>query len=109
MTSERNVRKNAQNDKIIINTIYMKPCFPIIKKLSENCNVNAPLQFLLADYIDILMISERKLDGIFRSSQFQIYCFRAPYRLDRNDRGGGILLFVREFDNKAFIKTLIPP
>ena len=109
MTSERNVRENAQNDKKIINTIYMKPCFPIIKKLSENCNVNAPLQFLLADYIDILMISERKLDGIFRSSQFQIYCFRAPYRLDRNDRGGGILLFVREFDNKAFIKTLIPP
>ena len=42
MTSERNVRKNAQNDKIIINTIYMKPDFPIIKKLPENCNVNAP-------------------------------------------------------------------
>ena len=30
--SERNVRENAQNDKIIINTIYMKPYFPIIKK-----------------------------------------------------------------------------
>ena len=73
----------------------MKPCFPIIKKFSENCNVNAPLQFLLADYIDILMMSESKLDGIFPSSQFQI-CFRASYRLDRNDRGGGILLFVRE-------------
>ena len=81
--------------KKIINTIYMKPCFPVIKKLSENCNVNAPLQFLLADYIDILMMSESKLDGIFPSSQFQI-CFRASYRLDRNDRGGGILLFVRE-------------
>ena len=27
-------RKSAQNDEIIINTIYMKPCFPIIKK---NC------------------------------------------------------------------------
>ena len=87
----------------------MKPCFPIIKELSENCNINAPLQFLLADYIDILMISESKLDGIFPSSQFQIYCFRAPYRLDRNDRGGGVLLFVREFDNNAFIKTFIPP
>ena len=31
------------------------------------------------------------------SSQFQIYGFRNPYnRLDRNDKGGGILLFVRE-------------
>ena len=28
--------------------------------------------------------------------EFQIYGFRNPYRLDRNDRGGGILLFVRE-------------
>ena len=27
MTSEGNVRKNAQNDNIIINTIYMKPGF----------------------------------------------------------------------------------
>ena len=38
--SEGNVRKNAQNDKIIINTICMKPDFPIIKK--NYSNVNAP-------------------------------------------------------------------
>ena len=42
------------------------------------------------------MISESKLDSIFPSLQFQIYGFRTPYRLDRNDRGGGILWFVRE-------------
>ena len=29
LTSEGDVRKNAQNDKIIINTIQMKPDFPI--------------------------------------------------------------------------------
>ena len=33
MTSEGNGRKNARNDKIIINTIYMKPNFPMIKKI----------------------------------------------------------------------------
>ena len=54
------------------------------------------LQFLLADYIDIFMISQSQLDGIFPSSQFQIYGFRTPYRLDPNNRGGGMLLFVRE-------------
>ena len=53
------------------------------------------LQFLRADYSDILMISESKFDGTFPSSQFQIYSFRTPYRLDRNDTGVGIL-FVRE-------------
>ena len=31
MTSEGNDRKNAQNDRTIINTIYMKPDFPIRK------------------------------------------------------------------------------
>ena len=54
------------------------------------------LQFLLADYIDILMISESKVDGTFSSSQFQTYGFRTLYRLDRKDRRGGILLLVRE-------------
>ena len=53
LTSERNVGKNAQNDKIIINTIYMKPCFPIIKKkLSENCNVNAPQERKTSDMLE---------------------------------------------------------
>ena len=37
-----NGRETAQNDKAIINTIYMKPDFPIIQTLSENCNVNVP-------------------------------------------------------------------
>ena len=54
------------------------------------------LQFLLADYIDVFMISESKLDGTFSSSQFQTYGFRTLYRLDRKDRRGGILLPVRE-------------
>ena len=54
------------------------------------------LQFLLDDYIDILVLSESKLNGIFPTSQFQIYGFRTPYRLDRNKWAVGILLFVRE-------------
>ena len=39
---------------------------------------------------------ESKLDGTLPSSQFQTYGFRNPYQLDRNNRGGVILLFVRE-------------
>ena len=31
------------------------------------------LKFLLADYTDIFMISESKLDGTFSCAQFQIY------------------------------------
>ena len=68
------------------------------------------LQFLVADYIDILMISESKLDITFPSSKFQVCGFRIPHRLDRTDREGGIIIVCkRKFDNKVFIKTLLPP
>ena len=43
-----------------------------------------------------MTISDSKLDGTSPSLQFQIYGLRITYRLDRNDRGGVILLFVRE-------------
>ena len=46
--------------------------------------------------IDVLMISETKLDDSFPSMQFLIEGYGPPYRLDRNSRGGGILVYVRE-------------
>ena len=46
--------------------------------------------------IDVLMISETKLDDSFPSMQFLIEGYGSSYRLDRNSRGGGILVYVRE-------------
>ena len=46
--------------------------------------------------VDILLISESKLDITFPDSQFFIHGFHSPYRRDRNDRGGGVLLYVRD-------------
>ena len=46
--------------------------------------------------IDILMILETKLDESFLKDQFLIKGFSEPYRLDRNSKGGGIILFIRE-------------
>ena len=50
----------------------------------------------IATNIDILMISETKIDESFLIGQFLIKGFSTPYRLDRNDKGGGILVYVRE-------------
>ena len=61
------------------------------------------LQFLLTHYFDILMISESKIIGTFPSLQFQIYGFRTIYRLDRNNRGGGIILFISKNLIKSFL------
>ena len=48
------------------------------------------------DNIDVLMISETKIDESFAVSQFLTDGFSTPFRLDRNDNGGGILVYVRE-------------
>ena len=46
--------------------------------------------------IDILMMSETKLDESFPIGQFLMDGYRDPFPLDRNENGGGILLYVRE-------------
>ena len=47
----------------------------------------------IKDNLDILMISEKKLDSTFPSNQFTIEGYAAQIRFDRNGRGGGILLY----------------
>ena len=54
------------------------------------------LSMSVAQYVDILMLSETKLDSTFPSIQFLINGFSVPHRLDRNSKGGGILLYVRD-------------
>ena len=49
----------------------------------------------LHNNLDILLISETKIDSSFPTAQFQIEgC--TTYRLDRNANVGGILLYIRE-------------
>ena len=53
--------------------------------------------------IDVLMISETKLDDSFPSMQFLIESYGPPYRLDRNSHGGGILyMCVKTFRANLF-------
>ena len=54
------------------------------------------LREIVQDKVDILLVSETKVDPSFPSSQFAIKSFSVPFRLDRNSSGGSIILFVRE-------------
>ena len=54
------------------------------------------LSDLVKAKVDVLLISETKIDDSFPKGQFLIQGFNAPYRLDRNCQGGGLMLFVRE-------------
>ena len=66
-------------------------------------NINAverkfqSLVSLIKDKVDIIMISETKLDGSFPTSQFEIEGFSSPYRLDRDSYGGGIMIFFPDY------------
>ena len=54
------------------------------------------LSFLIGGKVDILLISETKIDSTFPTSQFLMSGYSNIYRLDRNDKGGGIMLFVKD-------------
>ena len=58
--------------------------------------------------LDILMISETKLDSTFPSNQFTIEGYAAPIRFDRNGRGEGIILYIREDIPARLLKTSLP-
>ena len=66
----------------------------------EYLNINSQrnkydlLANIVKDKIDILMVSKTKLDSPFPKGQFHLHGFSKPYRLDRNENGGGILVFI---------------
>ena len=46
--------------------------------------------------VEILLISETKVDESFPNSQFKIRAFSNPHRVDRNEKRGRIMLLFRE-------------
>ena len=70
----------------------------IIAHLNKNYfrNTFELLIFQIKENTDVLMISKAKLDESFSTNQFMINGFSAPFILNRHDKGGGIILYVRE-------------
>ena len=54
------------------------------------------LQHIINKNIDVLLISETKIDSSFPSTQFDLEGYAIPYILDRNANGDVILLYIRE-------------
>ena len=80
----RNLRvKNV--DKIIIGHLNINSIRNKFESLAD----------LITDRVDIILISETKLDYTFPNPQFIIPGYSPPFRLDRNRNGGGLLLFIR--------------
>ena len=53
--------------------------------------------------VDVMVISETKLDDSFPENQFKIPVYFSSFRLDRDQHGGGIVVFVREYITAKFL------
>ena len=71
---------------------------PIIAQLNINFLYPKfdPLIDIVKESVDILVVSETKLDDTFTTAQFQIEGFQEPIRIDRNKNGGGIMIYIRD-------------
>ena len=70
----------------------------IIGQLNINSlrNKFCDLAELIKGKLDILVITETKLDYTFPEKQFLIPGYKKPFRADRNKDGGGVMIYVRE-------------
>ena len=65
--------------------------------ITGNLNINSisnkfdQLKLFVQGKIDILIVTETKLDSTFLTSQFVIDGYSEPYRFDRNRNGRGVL------------------
>ena len=55
-----------------------------------------PLRDMIKDNVDILLVSETKIDDSYPEGRFFIEGYKEPIRLDRNKNGGGLLFFVHD-------------
>ena len=74
------------------------------KIIIGNLNINLlpnkfeKLKDIVMQHIDILVLTETKLDDTFPTAQFLVNGFSEPYRLDRNRKGEGLwFTFVKIF------------
>ena len=54
------------------------------------------LKYIIKNNIDVLIVTETKLDSSFPSGQFLIDGFAKSFRRDRNKNGGGVMIFIRD-------------
>ena len=72
------------------------------KLVIGNLNINTfagkfdQFKIIIQGKLDIIVVTETKLDDSYPTSQFFIEGFCKQYRMDRNKHGGGILIYIRE-------------
>ena len=87
--------RNKNRDRPIIahlNINYLDPKFE-------------PLVDIIKNNIDILLVSETKLDDSFQPGKYSIEGYKEPIRLDRDKNGGGLIFLIRDDLNGIEVKS----
>ena len=79
-------RREENPDKLIFGNLNINSVYPKFDQM----------KFSLQGKVDILILTETKLDESFPTTQFLIEGYSKPFRLDRNRNGGGLLVYIRE-------------
>ena len=98
--SAGNFEKNRINNITRVFIVHID-----INSISSNFDMITSM--VIKDNIDILMISETKIDSSIPQTQFRIGVCAPPFRYDRNSHDDGIFLFIRE-DIPAKIIIIAP-
>ena len=98
-TSGMSVGFNNNDPRLILSDLRAKNRDrPIIASININFLEKKfePLVSLIKDNVDILLVSETKLDETYPKDQFSIAGYSEAIRLDRDSNGGGLMLFIRD-------------
>ena len=71
---------------------------PVLAYINVNSirNKLSDLLPIIDSNVEIVTITETKLDSSFPSAQFIVDGYSAPYRKGRNANGGGLLVYIKE-------------
>ena len=100
--NESGIQDNSHKCENFVDSLFNTGKHHSNKIVMAHINVNSPrnkfdmLTNSVTEHMDIIMISENKLDDIFPYALYHLKDFSNPYRLDRNSYGGGILVYVRD-------------
>ena len=92
-----NINLNVDHLKILTNIRMKNLNRPMIGHINIHFLYSKyeALKCLIKDKLDILVVTETKLDASYTSSQFEIEGFTNPFRLDRHKNGRGVMIFVK--------------
>ena len=94
-------------NQVLVKNLKMTCCFYVNRRkaiilIFSTLNINSVpnkldyIRITIADFVDILVITESKLDQSFPDSQFFINRFSKLFRKNRNRHGGRLLMYIKE-------------